>query len=101
MGDRYVGPKGRILTYISLAEMPDIPHWTLSNLSHNGLLITSSFSRQLLSPMAYTAPTSARVWNAPRGGTVSCMDPRSHLVDTLGLGGYKSNQEVGVCPSQC
>jgi len=44
--------------------------------------------------MAYTAPTSARVWNAPRGGTVSCMDPHSHLVDTLRLGGYKSNQEV-------
>jgi len=44
--------------------------------------------------MAYTAPSSARVWNAPRGGTVTRMDPRSHLVDTLGLGGYKSNQEV-------
>jgi len=80
--------------------MPDIPHWISSNLFHNGLLISTSISQQLLPSMAYTAPTSACVWNTPRGGTVSHMDPRAHLVDTLGLGGYKSNQEVGVYPSR-
>ena len=44
--------------------------------------------------MAYTAPTSAHVWNCPRGGTVSRMDPRSHRLDSHGIEKYKTNQEV-------
>jgi len=44
--------------------------------------------------MAFTAPSSARVWNAPMGGTVRRMDPRTHKQDNHGAQGYKSNQEV-------
>jgi len=44
--------------------------------------------------MAYTAPSSARVWNTPMGGTVHCMDPRTHNQDNHGAQGYKTNQEV-------
>ena len=43
--------------------------------------------------MAYTAPTSARIWNTPMGGTVHCMDPHIHKVDNHGAQGYKTNQE--------
>ena len=44
--------------------------------------------------MAFTAPSSACVWNAPMGGTVHRMDPHTHKQDNHGDQGYKSNQEV-------
>ena len=74
--------------------MPDIPHWILSKSPHHVSIKSARSTRHLLSPMAFTAPSSARVWNAPMGGTVRRMDPRTHKQDNHGAQGYKSNQEV-------
>jgi len=87
-------PEGKILGYISLTGMPDTPHWIFSFLSHHVSIITASLSRQLLLPMAYTAPSSARVYTCPHGSTVSHMDPHMHDLDSFGVAKYKTNQEV-------
>jgi len=94
MGDRYVGPKGRILRIYKSGR--DAGHTSLDpfHLSHHTFPHRIYLVRQSLSPMAYTAPTSARVWSAPMGGTVWRMDPRTHKQDNHGAQGYKSNQEV-------
>jgi len=73
--------------------MPDIPHDPFGSFHH--FSIKPNYSTQhFLSSMAFTAPSSARVWNAPMGGTVRRMDPRTHKQDNHGTQGYKSNQEV-------
>jgi len=86
MGDRYVGPKGRVLTYISLAEMPDIPYWIPSNLSH----------QQPTKPtMSFTSSSSNQVFITPAKEKISRTNSCTHVANALSMVGYPTNLEVG------